>query len=70
MNILRQPNLPKIRSNEFQAAVDRNCEKRSQKMNFFLKRIWFQILVRELTGLLVDREEDLEEDLEDQRRYQ
>ena len=66
MNILRQQNLPKIRSNEFQAAVDRNCEKRSQKMNFFLKRIWFQILVRELEGL----GEDLEEDLEDRRRYQ
>ena len=35
-------------------------------MNFFLKRIWFQILVRELEGL----GEDLEEDLEDRRRYQ
>ena len=59
-------NLPKIRSNEFHAAVDRNCEKRSLKMNKFLNIIWFQILVRELEVF----KEDLEEDLEDQRRYQ
>ena len=66
MNILRQQNLPKIRSNEFQAAVDRNCEKRSQKMNLFLKIFWFQILLEDFEGL----DEDLIEDLEDLRRYQ
>ena len=69
MNILQQQNLPKIRLNEFQAAVDRNCEKRSQKMNKFLKIIWFQILLEDLEGLVEDLE-DLIEDLEDLRRYQ
>ena len=72
MNILRQPNLPKIRWNEFQAAFDRNCEKRSQKMNKFLKIIWFQILLEDFEGLLGNLGEDLEdlEDLEDCRCYQ